>query len=257
MIVDAALKAAFKGQGEPEGLAEFIDRVLEDYRPEELPDVSPEVFAERVADFWRWGVEGPARETRVRLVRAESLDLLEIAEPDAPFLVDSVMGELGDEGLHVKAMFHPIVNGGARRRSLIQVWLEPVPEDRRESLVESIHAVLRDVAEAVADFPAMRALLRQAIEELKGAEPQPGAWSEELALLRWLEDNHFVFLGVASLRISANTRRVVCGRRAASTRPTDRSGCCVTPPARCFGAATSPRCFPRLSAGGSRSASRW
>ncbi len=34
-------------------------------------------------------------------------DILEIAGPDMPFLVDSVMGELADQGVAALAMFHP------------------------------------------------------------------------------------------------------------------------------------------------------
>ena len=61
-------------------------------------------------------------------------DLLIAAQDDKPFLVDSIMGELGDGGFVIQAMFHPVVAIGGRDVSLIVVLLDPVGEDRREDL---------------------------------------------------------------------------------------------------------------------------
>ncbi len=35
-------------------------------------------------------------------------DLLEIVQPDRPFLVDSIMGDIAEQGFSVRAMFHPV-----------------------------------------------------------------------------------------------------------------------------------------------------
>ena len=105
------------------------------------------------------------------------------------------MGELGEGGLHVLAMFHPVIELDGARRSLIQVWLEPVGEARRERLVADVRAVLADVSTAVADTDKMRALLSRAIADLEVAQPTPGVWNEEAAFLRWLEAGNFIFLG--------------------------------------------------------------
>jgi glutamate dehydrogenase len=64
-----------------------------------------------------------------------------------PFLVDSVMGEIADQGLSVRAMFHPwsrrsatapacAADGAPRRESMIQVLLDDVGADREKALVE-------------------------------------------------------------------------------------------------------------------------
>ena len=205
----AALTAAFHhalaGDGDDTATAQaFIVRVLEDYRPDELPGLSAEVLAGALAGFWRLGAHG-AQAPVVRLTAnaAGGIDLLEIVQPDAPFLVDSVMGEVGEARATVKAMFHPVIGhhtdrrGGEHRLSMIQVWLEPLGAARGKALVEGIHAALADVRSAVADFPAMLALVTRTIGELAAAAPSddPAALAEDLEFLRWMDAGHFVFLG--------------------------------------------------------------
>ncbi len=181
----------------------FIARVLEDHRPEELAGLSAEDFAAVLADFWRFGEVYVGELPSVRLDRAQGqdgrrlgADVLEIVQPDAPFLVDSVMAEVGESGVGVKAMFHPIVERGGQRLSLIQIWLDPVAAERRAALVERIQGVLAEVRVAVADFPAMLALMARSISELAAAAPgEPEALAEDLAFLRWIDAGHFIFLG--------------------------------------------------------------
>ncbi|HZL00063.1 MAG TPA: NAD-glutamate dehydrogenase, partial [Caulobacteraceae bacterium] len=180
----------------------FVTRVLEDYRPEELPDVRPDDLAAVLAGFWRFGSEHDGETPAARLIRAAgadgaplAADILEIVQPDAPFLVDSVMGEIGEAGAEVKAMFHPIVGQGGARVSMIQVWLEPVGEERRASLTRRVLGALEDVRAATDDFSAMVTLMAQSIAELARAAPgDPAELAEDLEFLRWM-DAHFVFLG--------------------------------------------------------------
>ena len=100
-------------------------------------------------------------------------------QDDAPFLVDSVMGEIAEQGLSVRAMFHPIVEvsrdragvrgggGTPRRESMIEVLLEPIGPDREKALLEGVKATLADVRAAVEDFPAMLALMGRTVAELE------------------------------------------------------------------------------------------
>ena len=125
------------------------------------------------------------------------LDVLEIVQPDAPFLVDSVMGELADAGLEVRGMAHPVVSRSAgRKTSMILALLAPVGEDRRAALLGGIKATLSDVHAAVRDYTAMRELMRDVIAELAASPRGQGeAGEENLAFLRWLKGDRFVFLG--------------------------------------------------------------
>jgi len=186
----------------------FLARVLEDFRPGELEGVAVADLAAVLAAFWRFGEGRRTDAPTVRLVRALGaagrdlkLDVLEIAQPDAPFLVDSVMGEVSEAGADVRAMFHPIAEDGGARTSMIQVWLAPVGEERRAGLIERVLAAMADVHAAVTDFPAMLALLGHTIEDVERAalllslSLGEAALSEDLAFLRWIDAGHFVFLG--------------------------------------------------------------
>jgi glutamate dehydrogenase len=79
--------------------------------------MSAEDLAAALADFWRFSqTEGePPLIRLVRTLGADGRDLrrdrLEIVQPDAPFLVDSVMGELAAAGFRVRSMFHPVMRG--------------------------------------------------------------------------------------------------------------------------------------------------
>ena len=89
------------------------------------------------------------------------------------------MAEIADQGLSVRAMFHPIVNvhrdehgdrassGVPRRESMIQVILDPIGADRETALLEGVGAALSDAHAAVADFPTMLQLLDRTLAELR------------------------------------------------------------------------------------------
>ncbi|HEX6866442.1 MAG TPA: NAD-glutamate dehydrogenase, partial [Caulobacteraceae bacterium] len=182
----------------------FLRQVHEDCAAEEVGGAKVADIGKAVAELWRFG-QKPTKTPRIRVRRWKSVegedlrrDLLEIAQDDRPFLVDSVMGEIAAGNYAVRAMFHPIADlGKGRRRSLIQVHLDPVGEDRTEALIQAVSEVLDDVIAAVEDFGAMRELLRRSIDDLAQANI-PGSEEEReesLAFLRWLEGERFVFLG--------------------------------------------------------------
>lgn len=214
--------------------ADFVDQAFDDARAEELPGLTIEDLGAVLARAWASGDEigdGPAISLTSVLTadgKPFPLDVLVVAQVDAPFLVDSVMGELTEAGFEVRAMFHPVVSvsrdaqgrrvdqGPQRRESIIIVVMAPVGEDRRDAVIAGVNATLADVRIAVADFKPMRALVGQTIAELEQALLGPDAaplrrWlkargerapsdpketvEEYLHFLRWLESDHFVFLG--------------------------------------------------------------
>src|SRR5690606_19613993 len=129
--------------------------------------------------------------------RTLGYDSIAIVQDDRPFLVDSVMGELAEAGVTVRSMFHPIVEMDGVRTSVIIVVMDPAPQERRDALGESLAATMADVRAAVADHAAMNALMARSIAHLKAgvAGVDPDILAENLAFLRWLEADHFVFLG--------------------------------------------------------------
>ena len=182
----------------------FLDQVAADWRAEELPGVAFEELSASLADFWRFAEALTAAEPQIRLAPAKGkggrdlkLDVLQIVQEDRPFLVDSVMGELADAGLDVRAMFHPVVTMGGRETSMIAVVLAPVGEDRRAALIDGLTATLEDVRVAVTDFAAMTTLMQKAGQELAASSAPAHAYGldEYLAFIDWLTADRFVLLG--------------------------------------------------------------
>ncbi len=200
-----AFLAELKGDPAREAARAFAQQAVADTVAGELPELTGLALARRWADFWRWSERRRGQAPQIRILSLEGgLDLLEIVQDDAPFLVDSVMGEIADQGLSVRAMFHPLVTvrrdragvrgetGNPRRESMNQVILDPVGADREQALKAGIAETLKDVRAAVADFPAMLALMGRSLGEL---EASPRARQEDVAFLAWLHAEHFVFLG--------------------------------------------------------------
>ena len=154
---------------------------------------------------------------------ASTRTVIEVVTDDMPFLVDSVSAELARQGRGILLVVHPIV---AVRRDADGTLLEIItvdPRDRSEvpadALIESwmhfevvrtndasvlaaieegIAVVLRDVEATVADWSTMRDKALQLAFELE--EHTPAGVSAERAsdagaLLRWLVQDHFTFMG--------------------------------------------------------------
>src|ERR1700723_339186 len=188
----------------PPGAEAFVRAIAADYRPEELPGVGPSELAGRAAELWTFAQNAKGDAPVIRITPAIARDgadvaaeLVEIVQPDAPFLVDSVMAELVEAGALVLAMFHPVIETRAGLRSAIQVWVEPMGLDRTPHVETALRATLADVRLAVGDFNAMAVLMAHSIEELRADAPagDPERLAEDIAFLDWLAADHFVFLG--------------------------------------------------------------
>jgi len=136
---------------------------------------------------------------------------LTLLQPDAPFLVDSVMAAVAQTGAVVQALFHPVItvtrdldghrqdNGAfvACRESMILILLNVLDDDQVTTLLAHLGLVLKDVHLAVNDHGAMLALMEQSIRTLEGEKLslEPEDRAETLAFLEWLAADHFVILG--------------------------------------------------------------
>jgi glutamate dehydrogenase len=196
--------------------AVLIAQAQEDYAADELPEMSVADLAANFADFWTFAARRPARGPMIRVVAAIDADghslprtRIEIVQDDGPFLVDSVMGEIAQSGLAVRAMFHAVVvvardaagerttDGEARPESMIEVVVDPIAEDQIDVLTANLLATLADVRMAVGDFRPMLALMDRAIDEIGAASPgvEAEALAEYVSFLQWLREDHFIFLG--------------------------------------------------------------
>ena len=138
-------------------------------------------------------------ETRVHAFSPESGDGLDdrnsyvfVVTDDRPFLVDSLNLALSNAGIGVQMLIHPVLEIGSRRESWQLYEIErQFDHTRLAQLTETLRNALADVRVAVEDWRAMRGK----VLEVAAALGNGAARSETVALLKWVEGAHFVFLG--------------------------------------------------------------
>ncbi len=141
--------------------------------------------------------------------------VVEIVTDDMPFVVDSVATELNRHGFGIHVIFHPVVSvqrdaagqlqrvledGGARPEAFVHAEVGRLSERVLvKQLAGDLHAVLGDVRLAVEDWGGMKARLAETMERLDSGPHPVGEEDagEAKALLQWMADDHFTFLGSA------------------------------------------------------------
>ena len=166
---------------------------------------------------------GPMGAERIR-----SVSIIEMINNDMPFLLDSVMAELTEQGVDVRLVLHPIFTverdhsgtlvgfrgdgsavGAAQRESFIHIHVERIEDGARQAqIMEAIDAVLADVLLCVQDWRPMMSRVGEVIAEIKNNPPPLPV--EEIAeatqFLEWLVANNFTFLGVREYRLTPDTQ---------------------------------------------------
>ena len=161
-----------------------------------------------------------------------------IVTDDKPFLVDSIGLALASAGIGVQMLIHPVLQVQRRRDGRIQTaklaggstttaresWQlyeidRQFDESRLAQIADSLRATLDDVGVSVADWRAMRAKVLGVLVALQSAgsarqrptAAERAAREEAIALLRWVEAAHFVFLGYRyhALRRGRTTDRLL------------------------------------------------
>ncbi|MEZ5966415.1 MAG: NAD-glutamate dehydrogenase [Planctomycetota bacterium] len=197
----------------------FLQQMHDDAVGDDLEGVSTDDMVGLAHSMWTWSAQRSGHERVQRLLPGVGhgghplgRDIVDIVGPDSPFLVDSVMGEIAEQGIGVRAMFHPIVrvqrdasgargtNGTELDESYIQVHLDPVPEHKRQALLDGLRETLDDVRIAVSEREAIRMRMLKCADEvaaLQGRDDEERAdIAESAEFLHWLCDQNFVFLGV-------------------------------------------------------------
>src|SRR3954451_2724662 len=160
---------------------------------------------------WTFGRGREAGEVRVRVYNPtfeqhgwqSPHTAIEIVSDDMPFLVDSVSMELSrrETGIHV--LVHPVV--GAESYMHIEVDRQA---DGMEELADAIRTVLAQVRAAVEDWQPMRERMAALIDEQR---PTGVDVEEARALLAWVADHHFTFLGYREYELTESALRAVDG----------------------------------------------
>ena len=119
----------------------FLEQCISHTDTQGLRNLSPETLVKLINDFWKWGETrtGEAALVCTRRVTADDgthFTLLEIAGPDMPFLVGSVLGACRALNIQTGMVLHPILEHGRAsdgsrsdtaegdRESYIQVYLD-------------------------------------------------------------------------------------------------------------------------------------
>ncbi|HTD75662.1 MAG TPA: NAD-glutamate dehydrogenase domain-containing protein, partial [Steroidobacteraceae bacterium] len=157
--------------------------------------------------------------------------VIEVVNDDMPFLVDSVGLALTERALTLHFLSHPIFavvrdrggnltalekradpSTGAKQRleSFQHVEVDRIVDPAAlKSLAAQIERSMRDVRAACADWEAMRAAARGAVQDLSSMSARADAadLSETCALLDWMENRHFTFLGHREYRLRGGKGR--------------------------------------------------
>jgi glutamate dehydrogenase len=156
--------------------------------------------------------------------------IIDVVNDDMPFLVDSVSLALTERSLTLHFLAHPIFAvtrdrsgtlGALQKRGESQTArqrlesLQHVEVDRivdpaaLKALAAQIERSMRDVRVACADWGRMRNAVRSAAQDLSSMSARVDAseLSETCALLEWMENRHFTFLGYREYRLQGRKGR--------------------------------------------------
>jgi len=209
-------------------LADFLSRFYEDVAPEDLVGKDPMDVVGPATHMLRLGANRPQGTAVVDVftptVAANEWTcghtVVQVITDDMPFLLDSVVAAVTEQGKALHLVAHPIFAverdvAGALRAVLpgspdeapdsatreswlhLEIDLDSDPASNA-ALEEVLLKVLRDVREAVEDWQRMTAQALALAEELRVAPPVsvPEKYSEEAAeFLQWLGEGNFTFLG--------------------------------------------------------------
>jgi glutamate dehydrogenase len=262
-----------------EKLAGEVAARVEEFVRQYYAAIAPEdLLARSVLDtygaalaHWHLAQQRTAGKAKVRVYTPELEEhgwqsthtVAEIVTDDMPFLVDSVGMELNRHGLGIHLVVHPVVavrrdeQGHLReilqlddesddvlRESLVHMEVDRQTEPEvLERLHDDLDRVLADVRAAVEDWPRMRERLQEIVNDLDADPPPVGSEdiAEAKALLQWVHDDNFTFLGYREYELLSeggdDVLRAVSGTglgilRDADGKPASRSFAKLPPEAR-------------------------
>lgn len=217
-------------------LADLLSRYTRALGDQDVTSIGGALLAEVVQDHLDLSSTRAHGESLVRFTSPAAPDsdgqlsgALLIVTPDKPFIVDSVLAELGRQHIDVHAVVHPTFvvtrdsdgqvvsvisppTATARTESFVlpqpghevtvESWVYVSTEliahdDVRQALVQAIEKVMADVTLVNDDWPLMRAQAQRISAELRAAPPLGLEESSAQAsrFLEWLDDDNFTFFG--------------------------------------------------------------
>jgi glutamate dehydrogenase len=232
------LAAHRKGTGGPpvDAVGALLKAYYRHVAPEDVCDRSEVDLYGAIASHYKLAGSRPQGTARVRVFTptvqdhgwsAHGHSVVEVVTDDMPFLVDSITMELANQQRNLHVVIHPQLeverditgelvevrpvderaahkSTSAIRESWMHIEVDRVADSENPHEIEAaLQRVLRDVREAVEDWERMHAQVLQVIDDLeKNPPPLPAEEIEQgKALLQWLADDHFTFLGYREYRL--------------------------------------------------------
>jgi glutamate dehydrogenase len=236
---EALAAGSTAGSESPEAAARlraFIAAFYEHAPPADVSERSaPDLCAGALA-LWHFAARRQPGEARVRVYNPVAATdgwtsphtIVEIVNDDMPFLVDSIAAAINERGGEMRLAIHPVVSilrdgagdlvdfGGAAGAT--ESWMQiAITRERgamaRAALVEALRRVLDDVRAAVSDWGSLQAEIAQIADRVEAsAAPASSAEIHETAdFLRWINDEHFVLLGMRDYDFAGGVPRPPLG----------------------------------------------
>jgi glutamate dehydrogenase len=225
-LVSEAMAMAEQAGSAGSQLASLVNRFWRLVPDEDLEGRTPEQMLEATETHLELAQQRLPGELKLRVERAKEHTVFEVVTDDMPFLVDSVTSAITQAGHELDLLVHPQVvvvrealgalvevrpdvePDEAAAGDLVESWMRieigPLRDDDAvATLRNDLQRVLTDVREAVEDWPRMRTQALTLADELASAVlPVPDKdITDSVALLRWLAEDHFTFLGYREYRL--------------------------------------------------------
>src|SRR6266446_6997955 len=211
----------------------FAELLFDHTNIEDLVNYDAASLAFLAEQAWEHVQQRTAGSADIRVINpmmpdGREISVLEVLNDNMPFLFDSTMAELAEQGIEVTLVAHPIIaverdehgkllrfygetlteGSKGERESLIHFHIARLDADAdRQKLIEGLAKTLNDVRACVTDWRAMRARVEQAIKTFNfNPPPLPiDEVAEANQFLQWLCADNFTFLGLREYRFSSDT----------------------------------------------------
>src|SRR6266568_2369296 len=211
----------------------FAELLFDHTTIEDLANYDAASLAFLAQQAWEHVQQRTAGSADIRVINpmmpdGREISVLQVLNDNMPFLFDSTMAELTEQGIEVTLVSHPIIaverdeqgkllrfygetlpeGAKGERESLIHFHIARLDADAdRQKLIDGLAKTLNDVRACVADWQAMRARVEQAIMTFR-SNPPPlpiDEVAEANQFLQWLCADNFTFLGLREYRFSSDS----------------------------------------------------
>ncbi|NNC76475.1 MAG: NAD-glutamate dehydrogenase [Woeseiaceae bacterium] len=237
-ILDAIVNSVTKSDAlnDRKQIKQYLNQYFADVPVEDLQGRDESVMAKIALDHLKFGKTRRRQQQLLRIFNptekthgyVSNFTIIEMINDDMPFLVDSVTAAINRRELAVHITVHPVIritrdgrgkiknihsrdNKKGQPESFIRFAIDRETDpELLELLDREIHKVLSDVRASVADWKEMRAQMEVARDSIQYGPPgvDEELRQESIALLDWMIDDRFTFLGYRQYKLTSTGDRI-------------------------------------------------